>query len=134
MTEQLRIDYNAILSKAAVAFGCDLSDLTRVEENVLRNLRRGKESAIAMPVLAEAVGVSTRELQSVIQHLINDHGVLIASSCGKPSGYYYPQCIEDYRAGARQLKNRIIQLARRLRKMDQETYEQLFGQGNLLNP
>lgn len=104
---------------------------TPTESRIMGLIQKGRSNAISMPVLASAVNISTRELQSTIQHLINDCGVLIASSCGKPSGYYYPESVDDYRAGSKQIANRIIQLAKRLRKMDKETYEAIFGQMRL---
>jgi biotin operon repressor len=91
-------------------------------------LRKGRENAISMSALAEQLNISTRELQSVIQHLINDHGHMIASATGKNHGYYYPGNEEEYRAAVDQLKHRIISLARRIRAIDKQAFQEIFGQ------
>jgi hypothetical protein len=104
-------------------------DLTREEAAVLRHLRRGREQAISMPELASLVGLSTRALQDVIAHLIEEHNTLICSACGRNHGYYLPADESEYRAGVDQLKHRIMSLAKRMRAMDRQAYEDLFGQG-----
>lgn len=98
---------------------------------MLSLLPRGRENAISMPALAEAVGITTRDLQQTIQHLINDHGVMIASATGRNHGYYFPESKEEYRAAVDQLKHRIISLARRIRAIDQIAFEEIFGQNRI---
>ena len=105
--------------------------MTHIETAILALIQRGRESAISMSALAGSVGISTRELQQIIQHLINDHGVLIASATGKQHGYYYPDGEEEFRAAVDQLKHRIISLARRIRAIDSAAYEEIFGQGRI---
>ena len=105
--------------------------LTEIERQVLSLIQRGRQNAIAMPALANACGISTRELQQIIQGLINDRGVFIASATGKNHGYYIPETAEEYRAAVDQLKHRIISLARRIRAMDRAAFEEIFGQGNI---
>jgi hypothetical protein len=106
-------------------------DLTVDEMRVLAILPRGAENAVSMPTLAGAMNMSTRQLQDLIAHLIESHGQLICSACGKNHGYYMPASEEEYRTGVRQLKNRIISLAKRMRALDRTAYEQIFGQGEL---
>jgi biotin operon repressor len=113
MTEQLQIYYD---------------DGTHLERRILSTLRKGRENAISMSALADQLNISTRELQSIIQHLINDHGNMIASATGKNHGYYYPGNEEEYRAAVDQLKHRIISLARRIRAIDKKAFEEIFGQ------
>ena len=105
--------------------------LNDIEMRVLSLIQRGREKAISMPALANACGISTRELQSIIQALINDRGVLIASATGRNHGYYIPETAEEFSAAAGQIEHRIISLARRLRAMNREKYEAIFGQGKL---
>jgi biotin operon repressor len=105
-------------------------EITHDERRVLSTLRKGRENAISMSALAEQLNISTRELQSVIQHLINDHGYMIASATGKNHGYYYPGNEEEYRAAVDQLKHRIISLARRIRAIDKQAFQEIFGQGS----
>lgn len=146
MTEQIKIDFERTPSPQSPPLkggeekyapsplrgeGKGEGELTALERAVLSLIQRGRENAISMPALAEAVGITTRELQQIIQHLINDHGVLIASATGRNHGYYYPQSEDEYRAAAAQLEHRIISLARRLRAMDREKYEEIFGQGRI---
>jgi hypothetical protein len=107
-------------------------DLTTEERAVLRHLRRGRKNAISMPELAAAVGVSTRALQDIISHIIQDHKTLICSACGKNHGYYLPVDESEYRAGVNQLKHRIISLAKRMRAMDKEAYTEIFGGRELI--
>ena len=129
MNHQIPIDFTAIPRKPDPPSGPKLTERERL---LLSLLPHGRQNAISMPNLAEQVGVPTRELQEMIQNFINNHGILIASSCGKPSGYYYPESFEDFQEGVKQLVNRIISLAKRLKAMDKEKHEQIFGQGRLL--
>jgi biotin operon repressor len=121
MTEQIQINFE---SPAA-------GGMTNLETRVLSLIQRGRENAISMPALAAGCGISTRELQSIVKHLIEEHGVLIASATGKNHGYYYPETEEEFRAAADQLVHRIISLAKRLRAMNKESYERIFGQGRM---
>ena len=107
------------------------SDFTAVELLVMARIGRGRDNAVPMPTLAGLVDISTRELQSIIAHLIEDHGVLISSATGKNHGYYYPASEAEFKAGALQLEHRIISLAKRLRALNKESYEAIFGQGRL---
>jgi hypothetical protein len=56
---------------------------------------------------------------------------MIASATGKNHGYYLPQTEDEYRAAVNQLKHRIISLARRIRAIDRQAYEEIFGQREL---
>ena len=135
--DQMRIDYD----KRVGAIPCDRPvsgrtqgsplQLTDVEVQVLFLIQRGRENAISMSALAGAVGISTRELQDVIKHLIEDHGVLIASATGKNHGYYYPVTEDELISARAQIIHRIQSLARRLRAIDREAFEEIFGQGRM---
>ncbi len=114
-------------------------DMTDIETRVISLIQRGRENAISMPALADACGISTRELQSIIQHLINDHGILIASATGKGKGdtkrhgYYYPVTEEELLSARTQIIHRIISLAKRLKSIDRQAYEKIFGQENIFD-
>ena len=136
--DQIRIDYDnapqpplnlrggvgAALCGRPVAAPVPLTD---AESRILSLIQRGRENAISMSALAEAVGIATRELQDVIKHLIEDHGVLIASATGKNHGYYYPVTEDELVSARAQIIHRIQSLARRLRAIDKEAYETIFG-------
>lgn len=109
-----------------------VDEFTDRERQILSLIYHGRDKAISMFSLANEVHITTRELQQIVQHLINDHGVLIASATGKNHGYFYPETEEEFRAAAAQLEHRIISLAKRLRALNKESYEAIFGQGNLL--
>lgn len=123
MTDQLRMDFERKDSGQA--------GMTKDERAVLALIQRGRENAISMSALAEAVEISTRELQDVIKHLIEDHGVLIASATGRFHGYFYPASEAEYKAAVDQLRHRIISLARRIRAIDRQAFEDIFGQGRM---
>jgi len=105
--------------------------LSEIEAKVLSLIQRGRENAISMPALANACGIKTRELQQVIQGMINERGVFIASATGRNHGYYIPETADEYKNAVDQLKHRIISLARRIRAMDKAAYHEIFGQGNI---
>ena len=108
-----------------------------MEARVLSLIQLGRGNAISMQALASAVGawhakpLHTRELQDVIKHLIEDHGVLIASATGRNHGYYYPVTEDELISARAQIIHRIQSLARRLRAIDKEAYEEIFGQGRM---
>jgi hypothetical protein len=141
MAEQIKIDFKnvgALLAAPGIngnsqgaASSAPTGDMTDIETRVLALIQRGRSNAISMPALAEACGISTRELQSIKKHLVEDHGVLIVSSCGKNNGYYYPENAEEFDAGADQIIHRIISLAKLLRAMNKEKYEHIFCQGRI---
>jgi hypothetical protein len=108
-------------------------DLTHEEQRILSLLRRGRENANSVKWLASMVGVSQVRLRATVKHLVEHHGYLICSSTGKNPGFYYPQDSKEYKAGVKQYINRIRSLAKRIRAMDKEAYEEIFGQTNILD-
>lgn len=66
----------------------------------------GKADAIPLPRVAEALGLSTRVVQTLKQELLDEAGVIICSSCGKPPGLYWPASVEDVLPYHRQQSNR----------------------------
>jgi biotin operon repressor len=110
----------------------DSPKFSAAESAVLQRLRKGRTNAVSMPTLAAALAISTRDLQHLVKHLREEHGILITSSCGKNPGYYYPQTQEEHAAGIRQIEHRIISLARLLKSQNKAAYERIFGQVNFL--
>jgi len=107
-------------------------EMTKEEQAIVSRIHMGRVKAVPANALAYAAGVSTTRARQVIKHLIEDHGLLICSATGVPAGYFYPETKEEYKAGVNQLVHRIISLAKRVRAMDQESFEGVFGQLKLL--
>ncbi len=116
MSDQLAIDFDSP------------QGLTALESRVLALIQRGREHSITMQTLAATVGITTRAVQDLIAHLIIDHQILIASGCGKKHGYWLPTNEDELMAARAQLVHRIIALARRLRAIDSQAFEDIFGQ------
>ena len=66
-------------------------------------VRNGQENAIQALEIAEAARIGqdntptarARRVREIVSHLIEYHRLGIASSCGKPSGYYMPWGAEE---------------------------------------
>lgn len=81
---------------------------------------RGARNAIQVRELAGRLGLGEghngqRVVQIVKRELV-DEGVLIASSCGKQSGYFLPETNEEVQATLKNYENRIKSLAALIRK------------------
>ncbi len=107
-----------------------LEELSWEERQILSILsqRRGKELAIPVRALAEAVRISERELRDRVKHLVEYHGVLIGSSTQQPYGYYIMEDPEEVDAAVRQLQHRLISLAVRISKLRKISLEEVWGQ------
>lgn len=99
------------------------SDLTPRELLVLDALapHRGRAAAIHKEALAEMVGMEVRKVRIVIAHLIERHNQPIGSASQAPAGYFLIETAEEAEQAAQELKARIIQLAKRLAKLKQNT-------------
>lgn len=78
---------------------------------------RGAGNAIKEADLARAHGIAPRLLQHALHHLIVEDQRPVASSCRPPYGVYVAATHEEKLEAARQIENRIISLARRLRAL-----------------
>ncbi len=103
-------------------------DMTGHEMRLLELLRHGRQSARSVSFLSEQTGLSSVEVRRIVKHLVEEHNIMIVSAVGSPAGYYYPVTNEEYMAGVKQLENRIISLAKRLRAINRQAYERIFGQ------
>ena len=90
--------------------------------------RLGKESAVLGPALAECAGITYTEVRSIIAHLVNDHGMLIAS-CGR--GYYVPQTPEEISEATKSLRHRGIMILLRASRLQKTSIDAVYGQGKL---
>jgi hypothetical protein len=90
---------------------------------------RGKDRAITLPELAERMGVSTRNIQSMKRDLADD-GILIGSSCIKGSaGYFLPVTAEEVDNTLKNYRNRALSLLRLIRiTKGAEEFKRLLGQ------
>lgn len=128
MTDQILIDFNKPLPSPVHG-----ADLQPEEKRVLDLIRTGRCNARQAREIAELVGTGEVTARRIIKHLVEHHNVLIVSSTTKPAGYFYPVDAEEQRAGSQQIINRIRSMAKRLREMDRETAEKIFGQRNYID-
>lgn len=100
-----------------------VAELSADEARVLDVMQRhrGRPSAIHKEALAEAVGLEVRRLRVVIAHLIERHSQPIGSASQSPAGYFLIQTAQEAEQAAQELQARIIQLAKRLAKLKQNT-------------
>lgn len=98
-------------------------DLSPGELRVLETLRRhrGRTAAIHKEALAETVGMEVRQVRVVIAHLIERHNQPIGSASQSPAGYFLIETAQEAEQAAQELQARIIQLAKRLAKLKQNT-------------
>lgn len=88
----------------------------------------GKDQAVLGPAIAELTGLHYTEVRSIIAHLINDHGKLIAS-CGR--GYYIPRTPEEITEATRSLRHRAIMILLRASRLQKQSIDEVYGQGKL---
>lgn len=50
---------------------------------------KGRERAVSMHEIAARVEISSRDVQSIVKHLVEDKRLPIGSSVTKPFGYYW---------------------------------------------
>lgn len=89
---------------------------------------RGRASAISKEALAAECGLNERHVRNLIVSLIKHHGAAIGSSSSPPAGYFLIQTAADNDAAKGELRHRIIQLARRLAMLQQNTPDEVLDQ------
>lgn len=114
---QIRLDFNGPL-------------LTDEEQRVWQSVkeRAGRDQAILGPRIAELARMDYDTVRAVIAHLVNDHGMLIAS-CSR--GYYVPETPEEIVAATRSLRHRAIMILLRASRLQKTSLEAVFNQGRL---
>ena len=96
--------------------------------DVLMTRGVGRANAVPLDELAQILGTSTREVQHVKHELVKS-GYQIGSTCGKKHGLFVIADEEDRRIAARQIRNRIRNLAEVLRAYDKSQWvKELLGQ------
>ena len=114
-----------------LSFDFNRPSMTEEQKLICSLLRKGRKNAIREKTLSATTGISGVRVRQIIKHLTEHHGILVVSSTANPPGFYFPETREEYRAGVTQYVNRIRSLAGRLKAMDREAYESLFGQERL---
>jgi DNA-binding Lrp family transcriptional regulator len=107
-----------------------LEELSYEERAILTILsqRRGRDLAIPVRALAEAVKISERDLRDRVKHLVEYHGVLIGSSIRIPYGYYMISDSDEVEEAVQQLQHRMMSLAVRISRLRKISLEEVFGQ------
>lgn len=81
---------------------------------------RGAKNAIQVRELAGRLGLGEghngQRLVQIVKREMVDEGVLIASSCGKQSGYFLPETQAEVDATLKNYENRLKSLAALIRK------------------
>ncbi len=87
--------------------------MTDLEKEFLRVLdrHRGIHDAISVADLSIALRVSTRKVRQLKKSLVEEHGILIGSSCaGDEGGYYQPVTDDEVGQTVAQYTNRVRSL------------------------
>ena len=95
--------------------------MTDLEKEFLRVLdrHRGIHDAISVADLSIALRVSTRKVRQLKKSLVEEHGILVGSSCaGDDGGYYQPVTADEVAATVANYKARIRSLAQLIRKTE----------------
>jgi len=94
----------------------------------LLHLFQGRANAISLRELAHRLHTSTRKVQELKHRAVLD-GYRIGSSTGGKHGLYLIVDADDLELAARQIRNRIINLAHLLRTYDKSAWvKELLGQ------
>ena len=95
--------------------------------------RKGKKSAIAVPVLARALMVSERELQEVVRSLILRWNKPIGSTSGTLHGWYVCACEEELLENYLQNLRRGLKILARAHAFKKNSLvAQILAQGEFL--
>jgi hypothetical protein len=123
---QMRLDFS---HSPAVPIR-DGDSLTREEQSVLKVLssHAGRKNAIKAPVLAQAAGITPRQLRAVIEHLIEYHHARIGSTTQAPYGYFIIETAEDAEHACEQLRHRAMACLRRMAMLKKISMRELMGQ------
>ena len=105
--------------------------LANEERLVLSLLIRGRQNARNVDILAEMTGIHRRHIEKIVKRLIEDRGVCIGSSSGRPSGYYIIENPEEVEEVYKSLRHRGIEILKRAAKLKKISVEEVFGQGRM---
>lgn len=121
MSRQTSIEFPSTQFELDPATLCDAA-----ERAVYKALRRGGANARTVREIAAETGISTREVQSVVSHLILGHGVPVGTSMGKPFGNYLIDDPEDLKQTADLLRTRAIHQLMRVAALQKMTHRRLL--------
>jgi len=82
---------------------------------------RGRGRAVGLEVVAGLTGLSERNVQEIIAHLIEHHGYPIGSAVKKPMGYFLIETQDELDESVSQLLHRLTALARRIAALKHST-------------
>jgi len=106
-------------------------NFTKTEQKILSLLQRGRDNAQSVKFMSEQTGLSEVELREKIRHLIMVHDVLIASTVGKPSGFYIPESEAEVITATKSLRHRGIAILARAAKLQKLSLEEIFKQAKI---
>ncbi len=90
---------------------------------------RGRDRAIVSRELADAAGVDSRRLRTILRHLVVQHLVPVGSATGEPAGYYLITCEDERRRVRDGLFCRGLRVLERARAFDRDGIaDRLVGQ------
>lgn len=78
---------------------------------------KGPAQALPLQTISVQVGMSPRDVKAAIKSLIEDFGIPIGASRGKPCGYFLIVTPDNLEQALRPLKHELESLARRVRKL-----------------
>lgn len=77
----------------------------------------GREDAKKLDTISREVGVVRRDVEAALHALVADHKLPIATTSGVPAGAFIALDAADLAIGERNLRGRIIAIARRYRAL-----------------
>jgi len=92
----------------------------------INNILASSAEPIQARYIAEALGISEREVRRLVRELIG-RGVMIASTMERPYGYFLPRTPQEIQRYVRQLKSRMAKIAERLHDFDRATATKIQG-------
>ncbi len=102
--------------------------MTAEELAILDALKFGRAWAVPMPRIAKLIDSTTRQVQSIVTHLILVHGVPIGSTSAAPAGYYLIETEAELDATTANLRNRAMAMLLRIQALNNCTADDLLGQ------
>ena len=90
------------------------NNLSIIEQNVLSLIPRGKDNRKTLQVISEAIDLTPREIQSVINTLITNHHIPIVATRSKKSGVYIPLTQDERVEGLQSLKKQTSDQLKRI--------------------
>ena len=105
-----------------------MNEMNHLEESVLRILKkhRGRANPITCRRLEKSAGLSSRQTRRIIQSLVVDHHMPIASSVRYPYGFYLITGKKEAENCLRQYYSRIKEMLNRARLLS-KTVKEKFG-------